>query len=155
MRIDIIATGERMPAWVQTGYEEFAKRLSNAIPIRLVEIAAEKRGKTADIKRIMDKEGKRMLQAIPEQAHVVALDREGQSWSTARLAQALAQWQQDGHDVAMLIGGPEGLPEACLARAHTRLSLSAMTFPHPLVRIMLAEQLYRAWTILQNHPYHK
>lgn len=155
MRVNIIAIGERMSDWVQAGYEEYARRLATAMPLNLVEIPAEKRGKSADIKRIMDKEAKRMLQAIPANAYVVALDREGQSWSTEKLAQHLGQWQQDGNDLAILIGGPEGMSQACLARAQTHLSFSAMTFPHPLIRIMLAEQLYRAWSILQNHPYHK
>jgi len=155
MRVNIIAIGERMSDWVQAGYEEYARRLATAMPLNLVEIPAEKRGKSADIKRIMEKETKRMLQAIPANAHVVALDRKGQSWSTEKLAEHLGQWQQDGSDLAILIGGPEGMSQACLARAQTHLSFSAMTFPHPLIRIMLAEQLYRAWSILQNHPYHK
>lgn len=144
-----------MPAWVQAGYQEYCKRLGPELQIQLTEISPEKRGKSSDIKRIMQKEGKRMLQAMPPNTHVIALDREGQSWSTEQLAQRIRDWQQEGLDLAILIGGPEGLATACLARAHTRLSLSAMTFPHPLVRIVLAEQIYRAGSILKNHPYHK
>lgn len=144
-----------MPAWVQAGYDEYAKRLGQEMQLQLVEIAAEKRGKSSDIKRIMQKEGKRMLQAIPANTHIVALDREGKSWSTEQLADNISHWQQEGLDLALLIGGPEGMARECLQRAHTRLSFSAMTFPHPLIRIMLAEQLYRAWTILKHHPYHK
>jgi 23S rRNA (pseudouridine1915-N3)-methyltransferase len=155
MQINIIAVGERMPGWVDAGYQEYARRLANSMPLNMIEIPAEKRSKSADIKRIMLKESARMLQAIPDRAHVVALDREGQQWSTEKLASQLEQWQQQGGDVAVLIGGPEGMTSECLARAQTRLSFSAMTFPHPLIRIMLAEQLYRAWSILQNHPYHK
>jgi 23S rRNA (pseudouridine1915-N3)-methyltransferase len=155
MRINIIAVGERMPGWVEAGYQEYARRLANAMPLNLIEISAEKRSKSADIRRIMQKESTRMLQAIPDKAHVIALDREGQQWSTEKLANQLEQWQQQGDDLAVLIGGPEGMTSECLARAQTRLSFSAMTFPHPLIRIMLAEQFYRAWSILQNHPYHK
>jgi 23S rRNA (pseudouridine1915-N3)-methyltransferase len=155
MRINIIAVGERMPGWVEAGFQEYARRLASSMPLNMIEIPAEKRSKSADIKRIMQKESARMLQAIPDTAHVVALDREGQQWSTEKLASQLEQWQQQGSDLAVLIGGPEGMSGECLARAQTRLSFSAMTFPHPLIRIMLAEQLYRAWSILQNHPYHK
>jgi 23S rRNA (pseudouridine1915-N3)-methyltransferase len=155
MRINIIAVGERMPGWVEAGYQEYARRLANAMPLNLIEISAEKRSKSADIRRIMQKESTRMLQAIPDKAHVIALDREGQQWSTEKLANQLEQWQQQGDDLAVLIGGPEGMTSECIARAQTRLSFSAMTFPHPLIRIMLAEQFYRAWSILQNHPYHK
>lgn len=155
MRIHLIAIGERMPAWVEQGYNEYAKRLGPELVLRLQEISAEKRGKNADLKRILYKEGERMLQAIPTDCAVVALDREGQSWSTPQLAEQLQGWMQSGRDVAMLIGGPEGLAQACLQRANLRLSFSRLTFPHPLMRIILAEQLYRASTILKNHPYHK
>lgn len=155
MRIHLIAVGERMPVWVEQGYNEYAKRTGAELALQLHEIAAEKRGKNADIKRILQKEGEKMLQAIPANCDVVALDREGNNWSTEQLATHLQDWMQSGRDVAMLIGGPEGLAPVCLQRASMKLSFSRMTFPHPLVRILLAEQLYRAWSILKHHPYHK
>jgi len=155
MRIHLLAIGDRMPAWVEQGYTEYAKRLGPELVLQLHEIGAEKRGKNADLKRILQKEGERMLQAIPANCEVVALDREGQSWSTAELAQHLQGWMHTGRDVVMLIGGPEGLAQACVQRANIKLSFSRLTFPHPLMRIILAEQLYRAGSILKNHPYHK
>ncbi|MDH5593228.1 MAG: 23S rRNA (pseudouridine(1915)-N(3))-methyltransferase RlmH, partial [Gammaproteobacteria bacterium] len=116
---------------------------------------AGKRGKSADVVRITEKEGQQMLAAIPKGAVVIALEVTGRQWDTPQLAQKLEQWMQDGHDVALLVGGPEGLAPECLARADAKWSLSALTMPHPLVRVVLAEQLYRAWTITRNHPYHR
>jgi len=155
MRIHIIAMGDRMPAWVEQGYQEYARRLGSEIQLQLHELSPEKRGKSADTRRILDKEGERILQTIPDGSEVVALDRQGRELPTADLADKLRGWLGSGRDLALLIGGPEGLSAACLQRADWRLSLSAMTFPHPLVRIMLAEQIYRAYSILKNHPYHK
>jgi 23S rRNA (pseudouridine1915-N3)-methyltransferase len=121
----------------------------------LREIAPGKRGKTADIARVTENEGDRMLAALPRDAHVVALDVAGKEWSTPELAGSLARWLESGRDVALLVGGPDGLSSACLKRANQRWSLSKLTFPHPVVRIILAEQIYRAWSILQHHPYHR
>lgn len=144
-----------MPAWVEQGYQEYARRLGSEVQLQLHEVTPEKRGKGADLKRIQQKEGERMLQAIPGNSDVLALDREGKSLSTQDLADNLDAWLASGRDQTLLIGGPEGLAAACLERASSRISFSAMTFPHPLVRIILAEQLYRAYSILKNHPYHK
>ena len=155
MRIHLIAVGERMPVWVEQGYNEYAKRTGTELALQLHEISAEQLGKNAAIQRIVHKEGEKMLQAIPANCDVIALDREGQNCSTEELATQLQDWMQSGRDVAMLIGGPEGLAPACLQRANMKLSFSRMTFPHPLVRVLLAEQLYRAWSILKHHPYHK
>jgi 23S rRNA (pseudouridine1915-N3)-methyltransferase len=155
MRMHVIAMGDRMPGWVEQGYQEYAKRLGSELQLRLHEMTPEKRGKNADVKRILNKEGERMLQAIPANCDVVALDRQGQVCSTESLAEKLKQWLGAGRDLAWLIGGPEGMSDACLQRAQWRLSFSPMTFPHPLVRIILAEQIYRAYAILKNHPYHK
>jgi 23S rRNA (pseudouridine1915-N3)-methyltransferase len=155
MRMHIIAMGDRMPAWVEQGYQEYAKRLGSELQLQLHELTAEKRGKGADVKRILQKEGERMLQAIPTNCDVIALDREGQMLSTESLADKLKQWLGAGRDLAWLIGGPEGMSTDCLQRAQWRLSFSAMTFPHPLVRVILAEQIYRAYSILKHHPYHK
>lgn len=155
MQIHLIAVGSKMPGWVEQGYQEFAKRLPAECSLKLVEIPAGKRGKNADIARLTREEGERTLAAIPKGARVVALDVKGKPWSTEQLAQQLHGWLGDGRDVALLIGGPEGLADSCRGRADTLWSLSPLTFPHPLVRIVVAEQLYRAWSILQNHPYHR
>jgi len=155
MRVHVIAMGDRMPAWVEQGYQEYAKRLGSELQLHLHELTPEKRGKSADVKRILHKEGERMLEVIPANCDVVALDREGQMLSTEMLADKMKQWLGAGRDLALLIGGPEGMSPQCLQRAQLRISFSAMTFPHPLVRILLAEQIYRAYSILKNHPYHK
>jgi 23S rRNA (pseudouridine1915-N3)-methyltransferase len=144
-----------MEAWVNEGYQEFARRMPQECALRLKEIPAVKRGKNADIPRILQQEGERMLGAIPSGARVIALDVDGRQWSTAQLAQQLEQWLPAGQDVALLVGGPEGLAPQCLERAQQRWSLSALTLPHPLVRVVVAEQLYRAWTIIKGHPYHR
>ena len=155
MRIQIIAMGDRMPGWVQQAYNEYIKRIGAGLTIELVEISPEKRGKSSDMQRIMTKEAERMRQSIPKGNYVVALDKEGKSWSTEMLAGKISTWQEQGHNISILIGGPEGMTQELLSEANERVSLSAMTFPHPVVRIILAEQLYRAYSILNNHPYHK
>ncbi len=155
MQIHLLAVGTRMPVWVIDGYEEYAKRLPKECELVLKEIAPGKRGKNVDIARVTEDEGDRMLSALPRDAHVVALDVAGKEWSTPELAEALARWLESGRDVALLVGGPDGLSSACLERANQRWSLSKLTFPHPVVRIILAEQIYRAWSILQHHPYHR
>ena len=144
-----------MPAWVQQGFADYARRLPPECRLQLVEIPAGKRSKGADLPRLMKQEGKRMCMAIPRGALVIALEQRGQAWDTPRLAQKLKEWLQGGRDVALLVGGPEGLAAECLARADVAWSLSPLTLPHPLVRIVVAEQLYRSWSILQNHPYHR
>ena len=155
MHIHLIAIGQRMDAWVNQGFQEFAKRMPPECSLQLKEIAAGKRGKNADIPRILQQEGERMLAAIPAGARVIALDVEGKQWSTPQLAQQLEHWLPSGQDVALLVGGPEGLAAQCLERAQQRWSLSALTLPHPLVRVVLAEQLYRAWSLHKGHPYHR
>ncbi len=144
-----------MPGWVKTGYQEYARRLPPECRLNLIEIAPGKRGKNADIARAVRDEGERMLAAIPKDTHVVALDVRGTQWSTAQLSAQLQSWLQGGRDVALLIGGPEGLAEPCLTRAAVKWSLSPLTLPHALVRVVAAEQLYRAWSILKHHPYHR
>jgi len=155
MRIQIIAMGDRMPDWVQQAYKEYTKRIGAGLQIDLVEISPEKRGKSSDVQRIMQKEAERMRQSVAKGYFVIALDKEGASWSTELLANKIAAWQQDGTNISILIGGPEGMTPELLQQADARISLSAMTFPHPVVRIILAEQLYRAYSILNHHPYHK
>jgi 23S rRNA (pseudouridine1915-N3)-methyltransferase len=140
---------------VQAGIGEYQKRFGPDVNLQWKEIALGNRGKNADIARAMASEGEQMLAAIGKGDRVVALDVLGKSWSTPQLAQELAQWQQGGQGISLLVGGPDGLSPECLARADQRWSLSALTLPHPLVRILLAEQLYRAWSINHNHPYHR
>ena len=144
-----------MPGWVTEGYEEYAKRLPRECELKLREIAPGQRGKNADIARAIEEEGKKIQSSIPPGDYVVALDLSGREWSTPQLAETLSRWLGGGRNVSLLVGGPDGLAPGCLARADERWRLSALTLPHPLVRIVLAEQLYRAWSILQNHPYHR
>lgn len=155
MRIHLIAVGHRMPDWVAAGYREYAERLPPDCALHLVEIAPRPRGKGADLARIRAEEGERMLAAIPAASLVIALDAAGEIWSTEALAERLAGWLAGRRDVCLLVGGPEGLAPACLARAELRWSLSRLTFPHMLVRVIVAEQVYRAWGVGRGHPYHR
>nr|WP_257026022.1 23S rRNA (pseudouridine(1915)-N(3))-methyltransferase RlmH [Pantoea piersonii] len=153
--MQLVAVGTKMPDWVQTGFTEYLRRFPKDMPLELVEVSAGKRGKNADIKRILEKEGEAMLAATGKGNRIVTLDIPGQPWETPQLAQQLERWKQDGRDVSLLIGGPEGLSPACKAAAEQSWSLSALTLPHPLVRVLVAESLYRAWSITANHPYHR
>lgn len=125
------------------------------MPFELIEIPAGKRGKNADIKRIIEREGKQMLAAVSKGNRIITLDIPGTRWTTQQLAAQLNQWKQDGRNISFLIGGPEGLASACKAAAEQSWSLSTLTMPHPLVRIFVVESLYRAWSITTNHPYHR
>lgn len=144
-----------MPSWVTSGYEEYARRMPRHCDIRLHEINAGHRGKNADLARINREEGERLLAAIPAGARVIALERSGRSKTTENLATALDGWMLEGRDAAFLIGGPEGLSQACQQRADEIWSLSGMIMAHPVVRVVLAEQLYRAWSIHAGLPYHR
>jgi len=155
MQIHLLAVGEKMPAWVQDGFSEYAKRLPHECRLTLKEIPPGRRGKNADVERAMQDEAERIDAALPRGVRIVALDVTGKSWSTQRFSMELGAWMQDGRDVALLIGGPDGLHPSILARAEQRWSLSPLTFPHPLVRVVVAEQVYRAWSLLNNHPYHR
>jgi len=155
MHIHLLAVGTRMPGWVDQGFADYAARLPREWGLRLAEIPAARRGSGGGAARAVAHEGERMLAAIPSAARAVALDEHGAGWSTRDLAQRLADWMRGGTDVALLVGGADGLAPACLERARERWSLSALTLPHGLVRVIVAEQLYRAWTILNRHPYHR
>ncbi len=155
MRLRLIAVGTKMPQWVSQGIDEYRKRLPPELKLEIKEIALGKRGKGADIKRAIRTEGQQMMAAIGERDRVIALDVKGKAWSTEKLAVELRDWQLQGDNISLLVGGPDGLAADCLQRADQRWSLSALTLPHPIVRIVLAEQLYRAWTINNNHPYHR
>ncbi len=155
MKIKIIAVGSKMPGWVSQGYNEYAKRLPPELKLELVELPLGPRGKGLDVARAVAREGENMLRHIHPRDHVVALDVKGNPWATEKLAEQLSCWQSSGDGLCLLIGGPDGLATPCLGRANERWSLSTLTLPHPLVRVLLAEQLYRAWTINVGHPYHK
>ncbi len=155
MRLHVVAVGRRLPAWVEAGYREYARRLPPQCRLELREIAPGPRAGGGGAVRAMAREGEKMLQAIPGDAYVVALDERGSAWRTRELAGQLSGWMHAGRDVAFLVGGPDGLAPGCLERAHTRWSLSPLTLPHALVRVLLAEQIYRAWSLLENHPYHR
>ena len=155
MKIHLLAVGNKMPDWVNKGYNEYAKRLTGDCQLKMVEITPGKRGKNADLARIKIQEGERILSAIPKRSLVVALEVKGKAWTTEELSRQLDNWLHGGQDIALLIGGPEGLSEACVDRADIKWSLSSLTLPHPLVRVLLSEQLYRAYSILKHHPYHR
>ena len=144
-----------MPAWVSTGYDEFIKRLPKEFTPLLKEIPPGRRSKNSDLKRAIEEESERILQAIPKDCLVVALDERGKSWTTRQLANQMSDWTNSGRDVALIVGGPDGLSAEVKQRADLKWSLSALTLPHALVRVVLAEQLYRAWSLITNHPYHR
>jgi len=154
MRLWIIAVGTKMPEWVDAAFAEYAKRMPREARIELVEIKPEKRSGKAT-QQILDAERERILAALPQNCQLLVLDERGVALTTRQLAQAMAEWMGGGQDVAFVIGGADGLHEDIKHSARRLLALSAMTLPHGLARVVLAEQLYRALTVLQNHPYHR
>jgi len=155
MKIQLVAVGTKMPSWVENGLQEYLRRFPRDCSLEVIEIQAGKRGKNADIKRILEKEGELTLAAIPKGNRIVTLEVEGKAWTTPVLASNLEKWQLDGRNVSLLIGGPEGLAPSCIKASEQKWSLSALTLPHPMVRVIVAEALYRAWSINNNHPYHR
>lgn len=155
MRINIVAVGTKMPGWVQQACEEYRKRLPREWHFKLIEIPLAARGKNQPSATIIKKESDQLLAAIPLRTVCIALDNRGAMWDTPALAQQLHQWQQQGQEISLLVGGPDGLSPQTLQQAHQVWSLSPLTFPHALVRVILLEQLYRAWTLLTGHPYHR
>lgn len=155
MHIHVIAVGERMPAWVEAGFDEYARRLPRSFRLTLMAVPAGRRTQGVDIDRLVRAEGERLMAATPGGAHVIALERTGRHLDTEALAHALQACMTRGVNLAFWIGGPEGLSPECLSGARERWSLSALTLAHPLVRVVLAEQLYRAWSIIQRLPYHR
>ena len=155
MRIRLLAAGTRMPGWVDAGYAAYATRLPHECRLELKEIALGRRSRGSDPARAVRSEGERMLAAIGSSDRIIALDVAGRSLDTQQLARRLDGWMQDGRDISLLVGGPDGLAPACLEQAEFRWSLSTLTLPHGLVRIVVAEQLYRAWSLLRGHPYHR
>ncbi len=155
MKARLVAVGERAPGWVAEGFAEYRKRLSHWLPLDLVEVEPGLRGKGRDAARAMGDEGARVLAAVPKGALIVALDGRGRAWSSEELAQRLQHWRNGGRDLALLVGGPEGHASEVLDAAGERWSLGPLTLPHMLVRLVVAEQLYRAAALLANHPYHR
>lgn len=154
MRLLVCAVGTRMPAWVDTGFEEFARRMPRELPLTLIEVRPEPRdGRPVDA--LLAAEELRIRAALPQRARMVVLDEHGAQLSTRDLAARLERWQTDGGDVAFVIGGPDGLAAGLKRDAHEMLGLSSLTLPHALVRVVLAEALYRAWSLTRNHPYHR
>lgn len=155
MRIRLLAIGNKLPSWINEGMQEYVKRFPASCYLEVVEIPAEKRTKQTHPSVLIEREGEKLLAAVKPNTRVVALAIKGQMISTEKLAANLKDWQLEGRHVDMLIGGPDGLSNACLQKAEMHWSLSPLTLPHPLVRVIVAEQLYRAVSILQNHPYHR
>ncbi|MGH6631504.1 MAG: 23S rRNA (pseudouridine(1915)-N(3))-methyltransferase RlmH [Burkholderiales bacterium] len=155
MRLTVVAIGQRMPPWVTQAWTEYSRRFPRGFSPELKEVPAIKRSRNADIESVRRREGEALLLAVPDNTYVIALDEDGRQWTTRELSLQLQEWMHEGRHVAFLVGGPDGLSSESLAQADFRWSLGRLTLPHPLVRIVLAEQLYRAWTITQNHPYHR
>ncbi len=155
MKILIVAVGTRVPRWVDEGCRDYTRRLRGGWSLELVEVPSAPRRARSPTPRMVEEEGDRLLAALPARATVVALDEKGVALTSAGLAKRLAGWRGDGAPLALMIGGPDGLSPRCLARATLRWSLSPLTMPHALVRVVVAEQIYRAWSILHRHPYHR
>lgn len=155
MDLTVAAVGTRMPGWVQEAWKEYARRFPRGVSLNLKETPMARRGKNADIAALKDAEGAALLAAVPAGHRVVALDERGKQWSTEELAKRLEDWMREEHGVCFLVGGPDGLPDDCRRKAANVWALGRLTLPHPIVRVVLAEQLYRAWTVTQNHPYHR
>ena len=155
MLIRLLAVGTRMPSWVTAGVEDYARRFGPQIKFEVQEIALGQRSAGKDAVRAVEEEGRRMLSALKERSFVVALEVKGKTFTTEQLAHWLGGRLQSGQDLTLLIGGPDGLAAECVQRSDLRWSLSTLTLPHALVRIIVAEQLYRAHSLLNGHPYHR
>ena len=155
MRLVVVAVGHRMPAWTQAGFDDFARRMPRELPLELIEIKAEARNTGKTPLAIMEAEAARIEAALPTRCRKVVLDERGVDLTSTALARRLEEWRCGGEDVAFIIGGPDGLAPAFKAGAHESIRLSSLTLPHALVRPLLAEALYRAWSITRNHPYHR
>lgn len=155
MKLKILAVGQKMPSWVATGYQEYAKRMPRECSLEMVEIPPGKRTKQSNLVKTVELEGKKILSVLKASDYVVALEVKGKQWSTEGLAKKLSAWQGVNSSIVFIIGGPDGLSEDCLKRSNEQWCLSQLTFPHPLVRVILAEQLYRGWSLMNNHPYHR
>jgi 23S rRNA (pseudouridine1915-N3)-methyltransferase len=155
MKLLVVAVGQRVPEWAQTAWDDYAKRFPPELKVELKAIKTEPRTNNKNTAALMAAERERIEMAIPKNARIVALDERGKATSTVQLAQRLLDWQGGGQDVALIIGGPDGLDPALRQSAHESIRLSDMTLPHAFVRVLLIEQLYRAWSVNAGHPYHR
>jgi len=154
MKLLVVAVGQRVPDWAATAWDDYAKRFPGELKLELKAVKTEPRG-SRTVEQLMAAERERIEAAIPRGSHIVVLDERGTALTTVALATRLKTWQLDASDVALVIGGPDGLDPAFRAAAHERIRLSDLTLPHAMVRVLLAEQLYRAWSINAGHPYHR
>lgn len=154
MRLLIVAVGQRIPDWAQTAWDDYAKRFPFELKVELKAVKTEPRA-SKTLESLYAAERVRIEAVIPKGSRIVALDERGTTLTTMALASKLQNWQLEGDDVAMVIGGPDGLDPAFKSAAHERIRLSDLTLPHAMVRVLLIEQLYRAWSINANHPYHR
>ena len=155
MRVTILSVGHKMPAWIRDGFDEYTRRMPPEVRVELVELKPEERGAGKNAAKAKAVEGERLIAALPEGATLLALDERGKSITTQGLSVLLSEWMRDASRPFFAIGGADGLSDAVKSRADKLVSLSALTLPHGLVRVLLAEQLYRAWSILARHPYHR
>lgn len=155
MVIHFITVGQKMPKWVQEGYHEYAKRLPKACSLNLIELPMANRGKTNSVDKMKAEEAKRIMDAIPKGARLIVLDEHGQQVTTKGLADKMEDWLGGGSDIALIVGGPDGLEKSLIDAAQWKWGLSKLTLPHPMVRILVAEQIYRAWSVINHHPYHR
>lgn len=155
LNLHLVVIGERMPRWVDEAFNEYRKRIHGRLALKLVEVPAIRRGKGADLERIAATEEARLAAAVPAGCRRIALDRTGRQLSTLDVSRRMEKWMLEGDQAALVVGGPEGLSGDFLAAADEIWSLSAMTFAHPVVRVVLAEQIYRCWSILEGLPYHR
>ncbi|MGB1799443.1 MAG: 23S rRNA (pseudouridine(1915)-N(3))-methyltransferase RlmH [Gammaproteobacteria bacterium] len=155
MQIDLIAVGKKMPTWIESGFKEYTKRLPKNINFKLIEITPATRSKNNNADNYKHKEQEKIEAALSPKSIIIALDERGKSINSQQLAKQLQSWNDDNQHISLIIGGADGLNESLKKKANQLWSLSAMTLPHGLVRVMIAEQIYRAWSITQNHPYHR
>jgi 23S rRNA (pseudouridine1915-N3)-methyltransferase len=155
MKLLLVTVGHKMPDWITVGFNEYTKRMPREAKIELIEIKPEPRTTGKSVPQIMEAEAQRILAALPQNALRIALDERGAQPTTKQLAQQMQDWMRGGRDVAFIIGGADGLHESVKNSAQQLMALSALTLPHGIVRVLLAEQLYRAHSLMHNHPYHR
>ena len=155
MKLVIVAVGTRMPAWVDTAFTDFAKRLPRECALELIEVKAEARSSGKNAEQMMAAEAERIRAALPARSRLIILDEHGEDMTTRKLADRLTRWQGEGCDIALVVGGPDGLDPALKQAAAEKIRLSSLTLPHAMVRVLLSEALYRAWSVTRNHPYHR
>jgi len=155
MTIHLITIGQKMPAWIQAGYQVYTKRLQPPYQLKLITLRLNRSHRKKNKNDIMQEEGKHLWKNIPAHSHIVALDAKGDMWNSNELAKQLMTWQEKATPISLIVGGVNGLDQQYLIKAHQHWSLSRLTFPHLLVRVIVAEQIYRAYSLIRQHPYHK